>query len=67
MVQKVINFDYLVETGMFDATDTEKIFFTDDVEAAFSYLRDVLVSGKLLLGGTHFHKSMRNKRGLGQS
>lgn len=64
--QKVVNFDYLVETGMVGAKDRDNIFFTDDVDEAFAYLRDVLVSRKLLLGGTHFHKSMRNRRSLAE-
>lgn len=56
--QKVINFDYLVETGMVGAAERDSIFFTDDVEEAFEYLRDVFVSGKLLMGSP-IHKSMQ--------
>ena len=60
MTQKAVNFEYLVETGMVDGREIENIFFADDVEEAFHYIRDILVSGRLLLGGAHVHKSMRS-------
>ncbi|KAL8447104.1 hypothetical protein Emed_004580 [Eimeria media] len=60
--QKVINFDFLVESGMMDSSDRDSMFFTDDVDEAFSYLREIFVSGKLLLRDRHVHKSMRNSR-----
>ncbi|KAL8273591.1 hypothetical protein Esti_002413 [Eimeria stiedai] len=59
--EKVINFDYLVEVGMMDAEERDSMFFTDDVEEAFQYLREVFVSGKLLLRDRHVHKSMRGR------
>lgn len=57
--KNVINFDYLVEKGMVDSAERDGLFFTDDVEEAFQYLRDVLISGKLLLGSRDVHKSMK--------
>lgn len=55
--QKVINFDFLVESGMMDAAEYEDMFITDDPQEAFMYLRDTFVSGKLLVGSKNKHKS----------
>ncbi|KAL8444385.1 hypothetical protein Emag_005480 [Eimeria magna] len=52
---KVINFDFLVETGMMDSSDRDSMFFTDDVNEAFDYLREIFVSGICLGGLTHVH------------
>ncbi|KAL8439368.1 hypothetical protein Efla_003051 [Eimeria flavescens] len=60
--QKVINFDFLVETGMMDASDRDSMFITDEVDEAFEHLRQTFVTGKLLLRDRQVHKSMRGSR-----
>ena len=59
--QRVINFEYLVSCGLVDSAEVEKVFFTDEVEEAFNYLKQQITSGRLLLGDAHVHKSMRGR------
>ncbi|OEH80494.1 lysine decarboxylase family protein [Cyclospora cayetanensis] len=56
--KKVVNFDYLVECGLVDFDEVQQIFFTDEVDEAFSFLTNIFLGGKLLSGNSVKHKSM---------
>eukprot|EP00922_Rhytidocystis_sp_ex-Travisia-forbesii_P061131 GHVS01090643.1.p1 GENE.GHVS01090643.1~~GHVS01090643.1.p1 ORF type:complete len:413 (+),score=19.61 GHVS01090643.1:99-1337(+) len=56
---KVLNFDALVEYGTIAERDRDQVYFTDSPEDAFQYIKNHILSDKLLLKKTHVHKSNR--------
>lgn len=44
---------------MVNKEGVDQLFYTDDPEEAFQYLRKFILSGKLLLRDRHIHKSVR--------
>eukprot|EP00922_Rhytidocystis_sp_ex-Travisia-forbesii_P061129 GHVS01090641.1.p1 GENE.GHVS01090641.1~~GHVS01090641.1.p1 ORF type:complete len:403 (+),score=32.88 GHVS01090641.1:85-1293(+) len=56
---KVLNLDALVEYGTIAERDRDQVFCTDSPEEAFQYIRNHILSDKLLLKQTHVHKSNR--------
>eukprot|EP00922_Rhytidocystis_sp_ex-Travisia-forbesii_P061130 GHVS01090642.1.p1 GENE.GHVS01090642.1~~GHVS01090642.1.p1 ORF type:complete len:413 (+),score=32.62 GHVS01090642.1:2-1240(+) len=56
---KVLNLDALVEYGTITERDRDQVYCTDSAEEAFHYIKNHILSGKLLLKETHVHKSNR--------
>ncbi|PHJ19000.1 lysine decarboxylase family protein [Cystoisospora suis] len=55
----VISFDKLVEYGVVSEKDRQQLFYTDDEDEAFNYLKNFLLQDKLVLGSHYVHKSLR--------
>ncbi|KAF8822505.1 lysine decarboxylase family protein [Cardiosporidium cionae] len=60
--KQVINFDAMVEYGTISERDRNQLFFTDEPLDAFNYIKEHILSDKLILGDTHVHKSIRNSQ-----
>ncbi|KAF8822233.1 lysine decarboxylase family protein [Cardiosporidium cionae] len=58
--KQVVNFDAMVEYGTISERDRSQLFFTDDPAEAFNYIKEHILSDKLILGDSHVHKSIRD-------
>ncbi|EPR60268.1 lysine decarboxylase family protein [Toxoplasma gondii GT1] len=56
----IICFDKLVEYGVVSEKDRDQLFYTDDENEAFEYLKQFLLNDKLVLGDQYVHKSLRH-------
>lgn len=45
---------------MVSEKDREQLFYTDDEDEAFNYLKKFLLHDKLVLGSQYVHKSLRS-------
>eukprot|EP00921_Rhytidocystis_pertsovi_P004376 GHVQ01007631.1.p1 GENE.GHVQ01007631.1~~GHVQ01007631.1.p1 ORF type:complete len:478 (-),score=62.58 GHVQ01007631.1:674-1984(-) len=55
--KKVLNFDALVEYGTITERDRDQMFYTDDPDEAFEYIKNHILADKLLLKEKYVHKS----------
>ncbi|PFH37209.1 hypothetical protein BESB_036670 [Besnoitia besnoiti] len=56
----IVSFDKLVEYGVATEKDRDQLFYTDDENEAFDYLKQFLLDDKLVLGNQYVHKSLRH-------
>ncbi|CBZ54634.1 putative lysine decarboxylase domain-containing protein [Neospora caninum Liverpool] len=56
----VVCFEKLVEYGVVAEKDRDQLFYTDDETEAFEYLKQFLLTDKLVLGDHYVHKSLRH-------